>query len=225
MRIRDSSLQSIRRVRTHCYRARSVFVRQTESRTGCALYTASPEEGRENFPPGGNDEVSVLGVLGNGFPLEKAQGKKVFLMGGGIGIPPMLQLAKELQADKQIILGYRNQDLFLAEELRQNGTVYIATEDGSVGCRGNVMDAIRENGLKAEVIMACGPMPMLRAIKQYAEENGIEAYLSLEERMACGVGACLGCVCKTKEVDHHSHVHNARICTDGPVFEAKEVDI
>ena len=78
-------------------------------------------------------------------------------MGGGIGIPPMLQLAKELQADKQIILGYRNQDLFLAEELRQNGTVYIATEDGSVGCRGNVMDAIRENGLKAEVIMACTP--------------------------------------------------------------------
>ena len=88
-----------------------------------------------------------------------------------------------------------------------------------------MVDAVRENGLKAEVIMACGPMPMLRAIKKYAEENGIEAYLSLEERMACGVGACLGCVCKTKEVDHHSHVHNARICTDGPVFEAKEVDI
>lgn len=171
------------------------------------------------------DEAAVLGVLGNGFPLEKAQGKKVFLMGGGIGIPPMLQLAKELQADKQIVVGYRNQDLFLAEELRQNGTVYIATEDGSVGCRGNVMDAIRENGLEAEVIMACGPMPMLRAIKQYAAEKGIEAYLSLEERMACGVGACLGCVCKTKEVDHHSHVHNARICTDGPVFDAKEVDI
>lgn len=171
------------------------------------------------------DEVSVLGVLGNGFPLEKAQGKKVFLMGGGIGIPPMLQLAKELQAKKQIILGYRDRDLFLAEELKQNGTVYIATEDGSAGCLGNVMDAVRENGLQAEVIMACGPMPMLRAIKKYAAENGIEAYLSLEERMACGVGACLGCVCKTKEVDHHSHVHNARICTDGPVFEAKEVDI
>lgn len=172
-----------------------------------------------------DEKVSVLGVLGNGFPLEKAQGKKVFLMGGGIGIPPMLQLAKELQAEKQIILGYRNRDLFLSEELRQNGTVYTATEDGSAGCCGNVLDAVRENGLQAEVIMACGPMPMLRAIKKYAAENGIEAYLSLEERMACGVGACLGCVCKTKEVDHHSHVHNARICTDGPVFEAKEVDI
>ena len=171
------------------------------------------------------EEAALLGVLGNGFPLDKAEGKKVFLMGGGIGIPPMLQLAKELQAEKQIIVGYRNRDLFLADELRENGTVYVATEDGSTGCAGNVMDAVRENGLKAEVIMAFGPMPMLRAIKKYAEENGIEAYLSLEERMACGVGACLGCVCKTKEVDHHSHVHNARICTDGPVFEAKEVDI
>lgn len=170
-------------------------------------------------------KIAVLGVLGNGFPLSKAEGKKVFLMGGGIGIPPMLQLAKELSAEKQIILGYRNRDLFLAEELGKYGTIYTATEDGSVGCRGNVMDAIRENGLNAEIIMACGPMPMLRAVKKYAEENGIEAYLSLEERMACGVGACLGCVCKTKEVDRHSHVHNARICTDGPVFEAKEVDI
>lgn len=171
------------------------------------------------------DTVDILGVLGNGFPLEKAKGKKVFLMGGGIGIPPMLQLAKELDAEKQIILGYRNNDLFLREDLEHCGNVYIATEDGSVGSRGNVMDAIKENGLKADVIMACGPMPMLRAIKQYAAENGIEAYISLEERMACGVGACLGCVCKTKEVDHHSHVHNARICTDGPVFEANEVDI
>ncbi|MCM1536154.1 MAG: dihydroorotate dehydrogenase electron transfer subunit, partial [Clostridium sp.] len=72
---------------------------------------------------------------------------------------------------------------------------------------------------------SCGPMPMLRAIKKYAEEKGIDAYLSLEERMACGVGACLGCVVKTKEVNHHSHVKNARICTDGPVFEAKELDI
>ena len=79
--------------------------------------------------------------------------------------------------------------------------------------------------VKPDVIMACGPMPMLRAIKKCAEELDIPAYISLEEHMACGVGACLGCVCKTKEKDHHSHVHNARICTDGPVFEAKEVEI
>lgn len=171
------------------------------------------------------DSVEILGSLGNGFPLDKGQGKKVFLMGGGIGIPPMLQLAKELDADKQIVVGYRDSQTFLKEDLEKYGKVYIATEDGSVGTRGNVMNAIAESGIQADVIYACGPMPMLRAIKKYAEEQGIEAYISLEEHMACGAGACLGCVVKTREVDHHSHVHNARICTDGPVFEAKEVEI
>ena len=151
-------------------------------------------------------------------------------MGGGIGIPPMLELAKELSADAsgaeiQCVMGYRDAKTFLKEELEQYGKVYVATEDGSVGTKGNVMDAIRENGITADVIFACGPMPMLRAIKAYAQEEGIPAYISLEEHMACGVGACLGCVVKTKEVDHHSHVHNARICTDGPVFEAGEVEI
>ena len=171
------------------------------------------------------EKLEVLGVLGNGFPVEKAVGRKVLLMGGGIGIPPMLQLARELETEKHILLGYRDQDLFLQEDLGQYGQVYIATEDGSVGVQGNVMDIIRVNALEADMIMACGPMPMLRAIKKYAAEQGIAAYISLEERMACGVGACLGCVCRTKEIDAHSHVHNARICTDGPVFEAEEVEI
>ena len=171
------------------------------------------------------DRVAILGTLGNGFPLEAGKGKKCFLMGGGIGVPPILELAKQMKAQKQIIMGYRDGQTFLKEDFEKYGTVYIATEDGSVGTKGNVMNAIEENELEADMIYACGPMPMLRAIKKYAEENGIEAYISLEEHMACGVGACLGCVVKTKEVDHHSHVHNARICTDGPVFEAKEVEI
>lgn len=172
------------------------------------------------------DTVEILGILGNGFPIEKAEkGMTAFLMGGGIGVPPILELAKELDCRKQIVVGYRDAGCFLKEDLEKCGEVFIATEDGSVGTKGNVMDAIRENALKADIIYACGPMPMLRAIKAYAKEAGIPAYISLEERMACGVGACLGCVCKTKEVDHHSHVHNARICTDGPVFEAEEVDI
>lgn len=171
------------------------------------------------------DQVEVLGCLGNGFPLEKGEGKKVFLMGGGIGIPPILQLAKEMNAEKQIVVGYRDNNLFLSEDLAKYGTVYAATEDGSSGTRGNVMNAVEENGLEADMIFACGPMPMLRAIKQYAQAHGIPAYISLEEHMACGVGACLGCVVKTRDVDHHSHVHNARICTDGPVFEAQEVEI
>ena len=109
--------------------------------------------------------------------------------------------------------------------MKQYGNLYVATEDGSEGTKGNVMNAIAENNLKADVIFACGPMPMLRAIKKYAQEQNIPAYISLEERMACGVGVCLGCVVKTKNVDAHSHVKNARICTDGPVYLASEVDI
>lgn len=172
------------------------------------------------------DTIPVIGPLGNGFPYEKAEGKKVFLMGGGIGVPPILELAKQMKCEKkQILAGYRDTQTFLKEEFEANGELYISTEDGSVGTKGNVMDAIRENGLKADMIYACGPTPMLRAIKQYAEEQGIECYISLEERMACGIGACLACVCRSKEKDAHSNVNNKRICKDGPVFLATEVEI
>ena len=171
------------------------------------------------------DIVPVIGPLGNGFPLEKAEGKKAFLMGGGIGVPPILELAKQINCEKQIVVGYRDAHTFLKEEFEENGTLYISTEDGSVGTKGNVMDAIRENALTADIIYACGPTPMLRAIKNFAEANGIECYISLEERMACGIGACLACTCKTKEKDHHSNVHNKRICKDGPVFLSTEVEI
>ena len=172
------------------------------------------------------DTIPVIGPLGNGFPYERAEGKRVFLMGGGIGVPPVLELAKRMKCDrKQIVVGYRDEETFLRDEFEQNGEVYISTEDGSVGTKGNVMDAIRENALEADIIYACGPTPMLRAIKKYAEENGIECYISLEERMACGIGACLACVCQSKEKDEHSNVHNKRICKDGPVFLSTEVEI
>lgn len=173
-------------------------------------------------------KVEVLGVLGNGFPVEEYKGKEALLLGGGIGIPPMLELARELKEQggiPTIIVGYRDKNLFLHDDLRRYGRVLAATEDGSVGVKGNVLDALQQEKLCPEVLMACGPMPMLRAIKSYAAQNEIKAYISLEERMACGVGACLGCVCKTTKKDHHSHVNNARICTDGPVFDAQEVDI
>ncbi len=141
-----------------------------------------------------------MGPLGNGFPLDAVKGKKVFLMGGGIGIPPMLETVKQLDARKDHVLGYRD-ELFLNEEFEAYGDVYVATEDGSAGTKGNVMDAIRENDLEADVIFACGPAPMLRAIKAYALEKGIPCWISMEERMACGIGACLACVCKSKDKD------------------------
>ena len=175
------------------------------------------------------DRVDMLGVLGNGYDLSKLSGRKVLLLGGGIGIPPMVELAAALSelpgTEVTAAMGYRSSDLFLTEELQQYGRLLIATEDGSVGTKGNVLDAVRENEVRADAVCACGPMPMLRAVKKYAKEQGIPAYISLEERMACGVGACLGCVTKTAEVDSHSHVRNARICTEGPVFEAEEVEI
>ncbi len=170
------------------------------------------------------DLIEILGPLGNGFPLEPGNGKKTFLIGGGIGVPPMLELAKQLDADKQLVMGYRDEQ-FLTEELKENGILYIATEDGSAGTRGNVMDAIAENGLAADVIYACGPAPMLRAVKKYAEENKLLCYVSMEERMACGIGACLACVCRSAEIDAHSQVHNKRVCKDGPVFLSTEVEI
>ncbi len=167
------------------------------------------------------ETLEILGPLGNGFTKET---KKAFLIGGGIGIPPMLELAKELDCEKQIIAGYKD-ELFLTEDLEKYGELYIATEDGSAGTKGNVMDAVRENALTADVIYACGPTPMLRAIKAYAGEKGILCYLSMEERMACGIGACLACVCKSKDIDDHSHVHNKRVCKEGPVFLSTEVDL
>jgi len=194
------------------------------------------------------ETLEILGPLGNGFPLERlTEGKTAMLIGGGIGIPPMVELAKALHAkvlhakklhtkdlhtkvlhtevlqEKQrVVLGYRD-ELFLTKELEAHANVTVATEDGSVGTKGNVLDAIRETGLKADIIYACGPTPMLRALKEYAEENKIECWLSLEERMACGIGACLACVCQSKEVDEHTNVTNKRVCKEGPVFLSTEV--
>lgn len=206
----------------------SICERDAERGALRIVYRIAGEGTKEfsSYPKG--DTVEILGVLGNGYPLTEAEGKTALLLGGGIGIPPLLELAKELKhvnCRVQIVLGYRDAQLFLKGDLEKYGEVFIATEDGSVGTQGNVLDAVRENKLKADLIYSCGPLPMLRAVKNYAAQEKIPAWISLEERMACGVGACLGCVCKTVKEDAHSHVHNARICTGGPVFAAEDVDI
>ena len=111
------------------------------------------------------------------------------------------------------------------EALSKYGSLTISTEDGRIGIKGTVLDAVREKGLTADIIYACGPTPMLRAVKEYAAEKGIEAQISLEERMACGIGACLACVCQSKDIDPHTNVKNKRVCKDGPVFDAREVEL
>ena len=170
-------------------------------------------------------ELDIQGPLGNGYDVNaEYASKKAIIFGGGIGIPPMLELAKQLDCEKTIVLGYKD-ELFLNKDFETYGKVVIATEDGSCGTKGNVLDAVMENNVDGEVIYACGPTPMLRAIKAYALENNMECYVSLEEKMACGIGACLACVCKSKEKDEHSQVNNKRVCKEGPVFNALEVEI
>lgn len=178
------------------------------------------------------DDIELLGPVGNGFPLDVLDpSKKVILVGGGIGVPPMVGVAEglsQLGLPKENILsvmGYRDQDTFLEKELNQVSTVYISTDDGSKGTHGTVVDAIRANELDADFIFACGPKIMLHFLKLYAGEVAIPLYVSMEERMACGVGACLGCVCQSTAKDEHSQVNNKRVCVDGPVFLATEVEL
>lgn len=178
-------------------------------------------KGTEEFArKNAGDTIEVVGPLGNGF--SKKEGKSI-LIGGGIGIPPMLALAESLSGKISVVLGYRDGNLFLKEAFEPYADVYISTEDGSVGTKGNVIDAIKENHLTADTIYACGPLPMLKGVKEFAAENNIEAQISLEEKMACGIGACLGCVCQSKEIDEHSNVKNKRVCKDGPVFDARQI--
>lgn len=185
---------------------------------------------------GAGDSLRILGPLGNGFTV--LPGKRALLVGGGIGVPPMLQLARDIRAglaegirdtrdgaafEMQAVMGYRDAAAFLLDEFKEQAESFAATEDGSVGTKGNVLDAIRENGLSADVIYACGPLPMLRALKTYALAHDMRCFVSMEERMACGIGACLACVCESADRDAHTNVNNKRICKDGPVFDAREV--
>ncbi len=192
------------------------------------VYRVAGEGTREFSTLQEGDTIEVLGPLGNGFT--KKEGKSI-LIGGGIGIPPMLELAKALfkaggkKEDIQVVLGYRDNDLFLKEEFAPYAEVFVSTEDGSVGTKGNVIDAVNEHQISGGEVYACGPLPMLRGVKAYAKEHHIPAQISMEERMACGIGACLVCVCMSKETDAHSHVKNKRVCKDGPVFDAEEVEL
>lgn len=166
------------------------------------------------------ETIDVMGPIGNGFPLLD---KKAIVIGGGIGIPPLLELVKEYKGKKEIILGFK-EEIFMDKEFLPYGSVEIATENGSAGRKGNVLDILEKGEHRGEIILACGPLPMLKGVAEYAKKREIPAYISLEEKMACGIGACLACVCKMKEKDSHTQVPNRRICVDGPVFLAQEVD-
>ena len=162
-------------------------------------------------------ELDVLTGLGNGFDAD-VECKQPLLVGGGVGVPPLYRLAKELIARGRkvsVVLGFNTEkEVFYAEEFRALGAdVYVSTADGSVGTKGFVTDAIRENGVEFDFFYSCGPLPMLKALCDCTEVSG---ELSFEERMGCGFGACMGCSCKTL-------AGNKRICKDGPVMKREEI--
>ena len=162
-------------------------------------------------------ELDVLTGLGNGFDAD-VECQQPLLVGGGVGVPPLYRLAKELIARGRkvsVVLGFNTtKEVFYAEEFRALGAdVYVSTADGSVGTKGFVTDAIRENGVEFDFFYSCGPLPMLKALCDCTDVSG---ELSFEERMGCGFGACMGCSCKTL-------AGNKRICKDGPVMKREEI--
>ena len=166
----------------------------------------------------------MIAPLGNGFHIENPNEKAVFV-GGGIGVPPLVFAAKEYKENAAVILGFRNKDaVILADSFALNkNSVRICTDDGSLGQKGFTTELLeshlKEN--KVDVIYACGPTPMLKKVSEIANGSNIKAQLSLEERMGCGIGACLVCACKIKaEQDKTVFAH---VCKDGPVFDSKAV--
>ena len=164
----------------------------------------------------GGEKLDILTGLGNGYFIEFA-GQNPLLIGGGVGVPPLYKLCKDLLKDGKtptVILGFNTKsEVFYKEEFEALGVkVFVTTVDGSFGIKGFVTDAIKEVGEYSHVF-TCGPEPMLKAIYKATTTGG--SY-SFEERMGCGFGACMGCSCKTK-------YGNKRICKDGPVLEKEEI--
>lgn len=170
------------------------------------------------------DFIDMIAPLGNGFTVkELPEGKRVIVVGGGIGVPPMLQTAKSYKK-ATAILGFRSFDrVILKRDFEANGIeTVICTDDGSVGYHGVVSGPLSRELEKGDVgaVFACGPKPMLASVMRLAKEHGIFCEISLEERMACGVGACVGCVCRIMRGGEEKLL---RVCKDGPVFNAEEV--
>lgn len=169
------------------------------------------------------DMIDVMGPLGHGFEIKDSV-KNPVIIGGGIGVFPLYKLAKQIDAD--VFLGFRSADRVVMEKEFEevSKSVFVGTDDGSYGYNGYIASAMEYyiDNNKCDMIYCCGPKPMLKAVKKIAEERNIKCQLSLEQRMGCGIGACLVCSCET---NHKGTDRYAKVCTNGPVFYSEEVTL
>ena len=208
---------------THLLR-RPIAICKTNGSLVTFCYQVKGEGTRKLTTMGAGTRLNVLMPLGNGFFVAEEE-RKIALVGGGVGVFPLISVLQQYHADKIIsaYIGYRNKDAVCGVEDFQKATRFVGvTDDGSYGEKMNAVQAFEadlEKGYRPDVVLACGPTPMLRALKAVVEREDLACYVSLEERMGCGIGACLVCVCDMTSGQH------ARVCKDGPVFNAKEVTL
>lgn len=206
---------------THLLR-RPIAICKVEGREVTFCYQIKGEGTQKLKTMGAGTRLNVLMPLGNGFYVEENE-KKVALVGGGVGVFPLISVLREYMLTKEIAayIGYRNKGAVCGVEEFAKAQKFIAvTDDGSYGAQMNAVQAFAadlEKGNRPDVVLACGPTPMLRALKALVEKENLNCFVSLEERMGCGIGACLVCVCDL------TNGKRARVCKDGPVFNAQDV--
>lgn len=173
------------------------------------------------------EEINYLGPLGKGFSPEEQNEKEeeqdILIIGGGVGVPPLLELTKQLRGKKRVLLGFEKESILIEDFQRVATEVAVATATGAEGIKGTVMDLLDQGAYTPTKIYGCGPKGMLKALQAWGKARSIPMELSLEERMACGIGACLVCTCKIKEGPHEEDWAYQRVCKDGPVFNGDEV--
>ncbi len=199
---------------------RPISICDTGDTTVRFIFQVKGEGTRELAKHDTGDLIDIMGPLGHGFSVK--QGERSVVIGGGIGIFPLLKIARN--TDSAVFLGFRTKELVVLEDdfKAASDNVTICTDDGSYGYNGFAVAAMGEYLIdnRPDAIYSCGPTPLLKIVKQIAENMDIPCQLSLEQRMGCGIGACLTCVCETK---NEGMAKYQQVCTCGPVFDSKEV--
>ena len=208
---------------THLLR-RPIAICKVEGDAVTFCYQVKGEGTQKLKTMGAGTQLNVLMPLGNGFYVEENE-RKVALVGGGVGIFPLISVLRQYMGEKEInaYIGFRNVGAVCGlEEFAKADKFVGVTDDGSFGEKMNSVQAFEKDlaaGYRPDVVLSCGPLPMLRALKKVAQAAGLTCFVSLEERMGCGIGACLVCVCDM------TNGARARVCKDGPVFNANDVEL